>query len=95
MVVVIGDRPTASKAARWWRVMRLSRGAMTDRVQTPWLVLPSAMQREQPISLVRSRSASIKHGVAGSCVLVIGDTPTSEQGCPRVWRRVFEPWGND
>ena len=28
--------------------------------------LPSAMQREQPISLVHSRSASIEHRVAGS-----------------------------
>ena len=27
---------------------------MTHRGQAPWLVLPSAMQREQPISLVRS-----------------------------------------
>ena len=68
---------------------------MTDRGQAPWRVLPSAMQREQPISLVRSLSASIKHGVAGSCVLVIGETPTSEQGCLRVACDAFEPWGND
>ena len=45
--------------------MRLSRGAMTDRGQAPWRVLPSAMQREQPISLVRSLCTSIKHRVCG------------------------------
>ena len=39
---------------------------MTHCGQAPWDVLPSAMQREQPISLVRSLSASIEHLVAGS-----------------------------
>ena len=62
-MVVINDRPTASKAAGVFGVVRLSRGAMTHSEQAPWDVLPSAMQREQPISLVRSRSASIKHRV--------------------------------
>ena len=62
LVVVVGDRPTASKAARVCSVVRLmSRGAMTHRGQAAWDVLPSAMQREQPISLVRSPSASIEH----------------------------------
>ena len=66
-MVVIGDTPTkANKAARVCGVVCLSRGAMTHRGQAPWHVLPSAMQREQPISLVRSLSASIEHLVAGS-----------------------------
>ena len=66
-VVVVGDRPTASKAARVFGVVRLSRGAMRHRGQACWHVLSSAMQREQPISLVRSLSASIEHRVgAGS-----------------------------
>ena len=68
-MVLIGDRPTASKAARVCGVVRLSRGAMTYRGQAAWDVLPSAMQREQPISLVRSLSASIKLRVAGSRVV--------------------------
>ena len=55
----------ASKAARVCGVVCLSRGAMTDRGQAPWRVLPSAMQREQPISLVRSLCTSIKHRVCG------------------------------
>ena len=38
-------------------------------------VLPSAVQREQPISLVRSRSASIAHRVAQARVVVVGDSP--------------------
>ena len=59
--------------ARAFGVVRLSRGAMTHRGQAPWHVRPSAMQREQPISLVRSRSASIEHRVAGSRVVVVGD----------------------
>ena len=46
-------------------VVRLSRGAMTHHGQAPWHVLQSAMQREQPISLVRSLSASIEHRVYG------------------------------
>ena len=46
---------------RAFGVVHLSRGAMTPRGQALWHVLPSAMQREQPISLVRSLSASIKH----------------------------------
>ena len=52
---------TGSKAAHVCGVMRLSRGAMAHRGQAPWHVLPSAMQREQPILLVRSLSASIEH----------------------------------
>ena len=72
-VVVIGDRPMASKAARVFGVVRLSCGSMTHRGQASWHVLSSAMQREQPISLVRSRSASIEHRVAGSRVVVVGD----------------------
>ena len=77
---VVGDRPTAGKAARVCGVMRLSRGAMTHRGQAPWHVLPSAMQREQPISLVRSRSASIEHRVAGSRGVVVGDRLTASKG---------------
>ena len=69
----LGDRPPASKAARVWRLVRLSRGALTHRGQAPWHVLPSAMQREQPISLVRSLCALIEHRVAGSRVVVVGD----------------------
>ena len=90
-VVVVGDRPTAGKAARVFGVVRLRRGAMTHRGQAPWHVLLSAMQREQPISLVRSRSASIEHRAAGSR----GGRQRQahgEQGCTRVWRRAFEPW---
>ena len=69
---------------------------MTDRGQAPLDVLPSAMQLEQPTSLVRSLSALIEHLVAGYSVVVVGETgPHSEQGCPRVWGRAFEPWGND
>ena len=45
-------------------VVRLSRGALTHCGQASGHVLPSAMSREQPISLVRSRSASIEHRVA-------------------------------
>ena len=71
--VVIGNRRTASKAARVCGVVRLSRGAMTHRGQAPWHVLPSAMQREQPISLVRSLSASIEHRVWQALVVVVGD----------------------
>ena len=60
--------------------MRLSRGEMTHRGQAPWDVLPSAMQREQPISLVRSLSASIEHRVAGSRGVVVGDSrPTASK----------------
>ena len=44
-------------------VVRLSLGATTHRRQAPWVVLPGAMQREQPISLVRSLSALIEHRV--------------------------------
>ena len=65
-VVIVGDKRTASKAARVFGVVRLSRGAMTHRGQASRHVLSSAMQREQPVSLVRSRSASIEHRVAGS-----------------------------
>ena len=43
---------------------------MTHRGQAPWGVLPSAMQREQPISLVRSLCALIEHRVAGSRVVL-------------------------
>ena len=64
--VVVGDRPTVSKAASVYGVVRLRRGPMPHRGQASRLVLPSAMQREQPISLVRSLSASIEHRVAGS-----------------------------
>ena len=67
---------------------------MTHRGQAPRLVLPSAMQREQPISLVRSLSAPIKHRVAGSRGVVVGVRPTASKAA-RGWRRVFEPWGND
>ena len=77
-VVVVGDRLTASKGARVFGVVHLSRGAMTHRGQASWHVRPSAMQREQPISLVRSRSASIEHRVAGSRVR--GDRPTASKG---------------
>ena len=56
-------------------VVRLSRGALTHRGQASGHVLPSAMQREQPISLVRSRSASIEHRVAQARgVVVVGDS---------------------
>ena len=65
--------------ARAFGVVRLSRGAMTPRGQAPWDVLPSAMQREQPFSLVRSLCASIEHRVAGSRVVVIGDRPTASK----------------
>ena len=76
-------------------VVRLSRGAMAHRGQAPRHVLPSAMQREQPISLVRSLSASIEHRVAGQArVVVVGDRPTASKAA-RAWRRAFEPWGND
>ena len=51
---------------------------MTHRGQAPWHVLPSAMQREQPISLVRSRSASIEHRVWQA--RVCGDRPTASKG---------------
>ena len=61
--VVVGDRLTASMAGRVFGVVHLSRGAMTHRGQASWHVRPSAMQREQLISLVRSRSASIEHRV--------------------------------
>ena len=66
---------------------------MTHRRQASWHVLSSAMQREQLISLVHSLSASIEHRAAGSR----GDRRRQreahgEQGCTRVWRRVFEPW---
>ena len=46
---------------------------MTHRGQAPWGVLPTAMQREQPISLVRSCSASIKHRVWQARVVVVSD----------------------
>ena len=87
---------TASKAARVCGVMRLSRGAMAHRGQAPWHVVPSVMQRKQPISLLRSLSASIDHRVcvAGSRVVVIGDRPTASKAA-RVWRRAFEPWSID
>ena len=78
-VVVIGDRPMASKAARVFGVVRLSRGGMPHCGQAPWPVLPSAMVREQPISLVRSLGASIEHGAAGSRVVVIGDRPMASK----------------
>ena len=74
--VVVGDRPTASTAARAFGVVRLRRGAMTHRGQACWHVLSSAMQREQPIALVRSLSASIEHRVAGLRGVVVGDRPT-------------------
>ena len=47
------------KAARVFGVVCLSGGSVSHRGQACWHVLPSAMQREQPISLVRSLSASI------------------------------------
>ena len=80
-MVIVGDRGrrTASKAARVFSVVRLSRGAMTHRGQASWHVLSSAMQREQPISLVRSCSASIEHRVAGSRGVVVGDRPRASK----------------
>ena len=66
VMVVVGDRPTASKAARVFGVVCLSHGAIPHRGQATWHVLTSAMQRQQPISLVHSLSASIEHRVAGS-----------------------------
>ena len=69
---------------------------MAHRGQAPWLVLPSAMQREQPIWLVRSLSASIEHRVAASRGgLVVGDRPTASKAARVCWRRAFEPWGHD
>ena len=95
-VVLIGDRPTASKAARACGVVRLSRGAMTHRGQAPWRVLPSVMQREQPISLVRSLSASIEHRVWQALAWWSSATgPYTESKAARVLRRACEPWGND
>ena len=64
-VVVIGDTGPQRARLPARGVVRLSRGAMTHRGQAAWDVLPSAMQREQSISLVRSLSASIEHRVAG------------------------------
>ena len=80
-MVIVGDRwrPTASKAARVFGVVRLSRGAVAHRGQVSWHVLPSAMSREQPISLVRSRSASIEHRVAGSRVVIVGERCTASK----------------
>ena len=94
-MVLIGDRPTASKAARVWRRAYEPWGS-DSRAQAPWHVVPSVMQRKQPISLLRSLSASIDHRVcvAGSRVVVIGDRPTASKAA-RVWRHAFEPWGND
>ena len=89
--VIVGDRLTASKAARGFGVVRLSREAMTHRGQAPWHVLPSAMQREQPFSLVRSLSASIKHRVGAGSRGRHRRQAHGEQGCTRVWRGAFEP----
>ena len=83
--VVAGDGGTGrgARSAGWQvviGVVRLSRGAMAHRGQASWHVLSSAMQREQPISLVRSRSASIEHRVAGSRGVVVGDSrPTASK----------------
>ena len=44
-VVIVGDRGrrTASKAARVFSVVRLSRGSVSHRGQACWRVLPSTM----------------------------------------------------
>ena len=60
-------------------VVRLSCGGVPHCGQAPWHVLPSAMVREQPISLVRSLGASIEHGAEGSRVVVIGDRPMASK----------------
>ena len=86
-MVVIGDRPTASKAARVFGVVRLSRGAMTHREQAPWDVLPSAMQREQPISLDSCTAAVHRSSIEWQArVVIVGDRGEAhgEQGCTRV-----------
>ena len=92
----VGNRPTASKAARVWR-RAFEPWGNGSRGQASRHVLPSVMQREQPVSLMRSLSASIKHRVCGRlacCGVIVGDRPTASTAA-RVWRRAFEPWGND
>ena len=84
--MVVGDsRPRASKAGRVFGVVRLSCGAMAHRGQASWHVLSRAMQREQPISLVRSCSASIEHRVAGSRGVVVGDSRPTASKAGRVF----------
>ena len=68
---------------------------MTHPGQAFWDVLPSAMQREQPISLVRSLSASIEHRVWQALAWWSSATVPQASKAARVWRRAFEPWGND
>ena len=67
---------------------------MAHRGQAPRHVLPSAMQREQPISLVRAVSVHRSSIEWQALVVVVGDRPTQASKAARVLRRAFELWGN-
>ena len=64
---------------------------MAHRGQAPWHVLPSAMQREQPISLVRSLSASIEHRVCGRLSWWSSSTGLGESSRPATRRGTCHP----
>ena len=81
--MVVGDRPTASKAASACGVVRLRRGLMAHRGQAPRHVLPSAMQREQSPSHSCAVSVHRSSIEWQALVVVVGDRPTASKAAHR------------